>query len=120
MRKKYTAAQRAALIDLVTTGQATPLAAAAKLGVSESTAYYWLKCAGRRSRALARVAEAPRPSSPRRAQLTAGPMFARLVRTPVAASMITLRVGGVTIEVSSGFDPALLRGVVAALVEPTS
>src|SRR3954465_7279218 len=120
MRKKYTAAQRASLIDLVTTGQATPLAASAKLGVTESTAYYWLKCAGQRSLALARVPEASRTRSLKRAQLTAVPMFARRVRAPEAASPITLRIGRVTIAVSPGFDPALLRDVVAALAELTS
>lgn len=47
-------------------------------------------------------------------------MFARLVRAPAAASLITLRVGGVTIEVPPGFDRALLLDVVATLVELTS
>ena len=45
------------------------------------------------------------------------PAFARVVRAMQAPSAITLHVGGVSIGVRDGFDPALLRAVVAALVE---
>lgn len=114
MRKHYTDAQRAALIDMVTTGQASLRAAAARLGVADSTAYYWVKrvkrtAAGalvvRRDRAFAEPQSVPPPT------------FARLVRPADAATAITLRVGGAVIEVRPGFDSALLHDIVVALAE---
>jgi len=45
--------------------------------------------------------------------------FARLVRTADVPSRITLRVGGVTLEIQPGFDPVLLREVIASLAEAT-
>lgn len=111
MRKHYTKGQRAELIGLVTSGLATPRTAAARLGVAESTAYYWLKRA-RGSLALA-VPVSRCPNSAAKAQ----PTFARLVPAAELSPPITLRAGGVVIEVRSGFDQALLREVVAALVE---
>ncbi|HEX8107633.1 MAG TPA: helix-turn-helix domain-containing protein [Kofleriaceae bacterium] len=115
MRKHYTEAQRTALVELVTTGRTTPREAAAQLGVSESTAYYWLKRARRRP-ALALVRQVARPGSAARLR-TEAPTFARLVRATEAASAITLRVAGTEIEVRPGFDRALLRDVISALVE---
>ena len=113
MRKHYTKAQRAELIDLVTSGQATTRRAAARLSVAESTAYYWLKRA-RESLALA----VRRTGSPRSVP-KARPMFARLIPSAEICPLITLRAGGVAIEVRPGFDHALLREVVTALVEQT-
>jgi hypothetical protein len=55
-----------------------------------------------------------------RIPLGAAPAFSRLVRSteaPSSSSSITVRAGGVIVEVRPGFDPALLREVVAALVE---
>lgn len=101
----------------MTTGQATPRAAAAQLGVAESTAYYWLKRARQRP-ALALVRQVARAGSATRSRLAA-PTFARLVRATEAPSVITLRVAGTEIEVRPGFDPALLRDVISA-VEGTS
>lgn len=118
MRKHYTEDQRTALVELVTMGRATPRAAAAQLGVAESTAYYWLKRAGRRP-ALALVHQVARTGSATRSRLAA-PTFARLVRTTEAPSVITLRVAGTEIEVRPGFDRALLRDVISALVEGAS
>jgi len=46
-------------------------------------------------------------------------MFARLIPTAEMCPLITLRAGGVAIEVRPGFDHALLREVVTALVEQT-
>jgi transposase-like protein len=115
LTKHYTEDQRTALVELVTTGQATPRAAAAQLGVTESTAYYWLKRARKRP-ALALVRQVARAGSATRSRLTA-PTFARLTRATEAPSAITLRVAGAEIEVRSGFDPALLRDVISALVE---
>jgi len=43
MRKHYTETQRAELIALVARGEASPRGAATRLGIPESTAYYWLK-----------------------------------------------------------------------------
>ena len=42
------------------------------------------------------------------------------MRATEAPSVITLRVAGTEIEVRSGFDPALLRDVISALVEDAS
>jgi len=113
VRKCYTKAQRAELIDLVTSGLATPRTAAARLGVAESTAYYWLKRA-RGPLALA-VPGTRYPRSSAKAQ----PAFARLIPAVEMCSPITLRAGGVVIEIRSGFDHALLREVVTVLVEHT-
>jgi len=114
VRKHYTKAQRAELIDLVTSGQTTTRRAAARLGIAESTAYYWLKRA-RGSLALAvRQAGAPRTIAKTR------PTFARLIPAAEMCPPITLRAGGAVIEVRPGFDHALLRDVVTALVGRTS
>lgn len=118
MRKHYTEDQRIALVELVTTGQATPRAAAAQLGVTESTAYYWIKCARKRP-ALALVRQVARAGTPTRSRPMAA-TFARLVRATESPSAITLRVAGTEIEVRPGFDPALLRDVISALVEGAS
>ena len=67
---------------------------AKRLGVRESTAYYWVK--------RARRAESPK--------------FARVV--PMgreAAASLSIDVGGVVIRVDAGFDGALLRDIVPAL-----
>jgi transposase-like protein len=120
MRKHYTQAQRAELIELVTSGQATPRMAAAQLGVTESTADYWLKCARQRQPALVPVARSTRPRPSDRARSSATPVFARLVRASEAPGAITLRVGGAIVEVRPGFEPVLLREVIAALMEAAS
>ena len=109
MRKHYTEAQRAALLELVTTG--TPLRAAARqLQVGKSTAYRWLKRA-RPTTPPTRGVAAARPT-PRR------PTFARLIRAPADRTAMTLRVGGAVIEIHAGFDAALLRALIAALEVP--
>jgi transposase-like protein len=109
MRKHYTEAQRAELIALVTRGEATPRVAAARLGVSESTAYYWLKRRDRRPRPTALIAVTPRPRP------AAGPAFARLVPATETNPAIVVRVGDAAIAVAHPFDADLLRAVVAAL-----
>jgi transposase-like protein len=85
MRKHYTDAQRAELVALVARGEATPRAAAARLGVTESTAYYWLKRGGRRPGALNAATPRSRP--------TAAPTFARLVPAREASPAIVVRRG---------------------------
>jgi hypothetical protein len=62
---------------------------------------------------------ATRRGRPReRRQLTAPPIFARLVSAGNHGSAISLRVGEAVIEVRPGFDVELLRSIIAALVEP--
>lgn len=112
MRRHYTEAQRAALVELVTEGEATPRSAAARLGIPEATAYYWVQ--------RARLQTSPRQAAQRalvRRPRAPAPMFARLVRATDGAGSVTLRLGQVVIEVRAGFDAALLREVVAALAE---
>lgn len=109
MRKHYTEAQRAELVALVARGEASPRAAAARLGVCESTAYYWLKRSDRHPIGL--VVAKPRP----RPRPTAAPTFARLVPATNASRAITVRVGDAVITVQQDFDAELLRAVVAAL-----
>ncbi len=118
MRKHYTTAQRAELTSLVATGRVSPRGAAARLGVPESTAYYWLRSERRRAPA-APAPGRPRPKARPADLRVAQPPFARLVRAADSASPLTLRVGAVTLEVRPGFDATLLREVVAALLEAT-
>jgi hypothetical protein len=67
---------------------------AKRLGVRESTAYYWVK--------RARRAEPPK--------------FARVVPSGQGPSpSLRIDVGGVVIHLDARFDAALLRAVVAAL-----
>jgi transposase-like protein len=113
VRKHYTKAQRAELIDLVTSGQMTTGGAAAQLGVAESTAYYWLK------RSRESLALAVRQTGSSRSVVKARPTFVRLIPAVEMCPPITLRAGGVAVEVRAGFDHALLREVVAALVGRT-
>ena len=113
MRKHYTKAQRAELVALVARGEATPRAAAGRLGVTESTAYYWLKRSGLHSAAL--VVGKPRL----RPRPIGAPTFARLVPATEASRAISVRVGDVVIAVQRDFDAELLRAVVTALAERT-
>ena len=114
MRKHYTESQRAELLALVARGETGPPAAAARLGIPESTAYYWLRRRGRQPIAL--VTAKPPP----RARPTAAPGFARLVPATAASPVITVRVGDAAIVVAPDFDAELLRAVVAALTERAS
>jgi len=118
MSKHYTTAQRAKLTSLVASGEATPRAAAARLGVPESTAYYWLR-AGRRATAIAltRRSAGPSAAAGRPRARDTPPPFARLVRAADGASPLTLRIGAIALEVRPGFDAGLLREVVATLTE---
>ena len=113
MRRRYTGEQRSALVDLVTAGRATVSEAAARLGVTASSAYYWMKQA---------AAEAPmkrsgvqRRAPARRERRPTGPTFVQLVRTGDLAATIVVRVGSGEVEVRRGFDADLLRAVVQAL-----
>lgn len=90
MRKRYTAEQREQLIAAVRAGEKTAVVAA-KLSVGEATAYQWVK------------------------EATA-PVFAQVVPARDGrSSSLRVEVGGAMVHVENGFDPALLRKVIAAL-----
>lgn len=94
MGKRYKVKVRARLIETVRASGEPVKVVAKRLGVSESTAYYWMK--------RARRAEPPK--------------FVQVIptaRTPQAS--LSIGVGGVVIHLDPGFDAALLREVVAAL-----
>jgi transposase-like protein len=91
MRKQYTAELRERLIAEVRAGEPVSVVAE-RMGVTSSSAYLWMKAA------------APASSAPN---------FARVVST--RRSSLQLQVGGAAVVVEAGFDPELLRQVVAAL-----
>jgi transposase-like protein len=93
MGKRDKGTQRDVLIEAVRTSGEPVKVVAARMGVKQATAYYWMK----RARA-ARV-----------------PEFARVLRRSEAKTGIVIAVGGVVIRVESGFDAALLLEVVSAL-----
>jgi len=103
MRRHYTRKQRSGLVELVNTGRATVSEAAARLGVSPSTAYYWMR---------ARRGEATLASKLGR---PADPTFVRLVRSSEVDAAISVRVGNAEIQVRRDFDADVLRAVVEAL-----
>lgn len=104
MRRRYTKEQRKQLVELVTGGDVTVPEAAARLGVTSSSAYNW-------------VAEARTLRKPSAAPPAAGPAFVRLVPSAAAAATIAVRVGSAEIQIRPGFDGDLLRAVVATLAE---
>jgi transposase-like protein len=106
MRKHYTSRQRSELVDLVTTGRATMSEAAARLGVTPSTAYYWMKRKRDAEAGFSRTSKARR---------VAGPTFVRLVSSSEVQAAIAVRVGGAEVQVRRDFDADLLRAVVEAL-----
>jgi transposase-like protein len=107
MRRRYTREQRTQLVELVTSGKASVVEAATKLGVGESAAYNWM-------------AERRKPRDPRSARRTAAPTFVRLVPSAYATeATIAVRVGDAEIQVRRGFDGDLLRAVVTTLSEGT-
>ena len=107
MRKNFTQAERDELIRGVTRRREPVPEAAAKLGVSVSTAYGWVRAARARlsetstARPLGRTPEAP--------------TFVQLVPATARSASLVLRVGEVEIEVRAGFDAALLRSVIEVL-----
>jgi hypothetical protein len=92
MSKRYKATERDRLLEAVRTSGEPVKVVAKRLGVRESTAYYWTKQARR----------------------AVPPKFARVVPAAQAASL-SIGVGGVVIRLDAGFDAGLLREVVAAL-----
>jgi transposase-like protein len=104
MRRRYTSEQRSQLLELLAGGDVTVPEAAARLGVTSSSAYNW-------------VAESRKPRRPRSARPEAAPTFVRLMPSAAADSSIVIRVAGTEIHVRRGFDSELLQAVVASLVE---
>jgi hypothetical protein len=94
MGKRYKARERERLLEAVRVSGEPVKVVAKRLGVKESTAYYWMK----RSRRAER------------------PTFARLIpMRPTSPASLSIDVGGLVIRVDAGFDAGLLREVVAAL-----
>src|SRR5690349_19979433 len=94
MGKRYKVREREQLVAAVRTSGEPVKVVAKRLGVRESTAYYWVK----------------------RARRSEPPKFASVV--PMGrerAASLSIDVGGVVIRVDAGFDASLLRDVVAAL-----
>lgn len=109
MRRRYTGNQRAGVLDLVRSGGATVAEAAARLGVTRSTAYYWVRGAAPGGRGPARRSAAAKAALPSQAT------FVRVVPSAAMDTGISLRVGTAEIQVRRGFDPDILRAVVEAL-----
>jgi transposase-like protein len=97
MRRNFTEAERRELIQGVTKRWESVPEAAARLGVSVSTAYGWVRAA---TKVKATCNE---------------PTFVQLVPANMRDARLVVRVGEVEIEVRAGFDGALLRSVVEAL-----
>jgi transposase len=94
MGKRYKAKERDRLIETVRASGEPVKVVAQRLGVRESTAYYWMK--------RSRGAESPK--------------FARVIPTPrTSEASLSIEVEGVVIRLAAGFDAALLREVVVAL-----
>lgn len=105
MSKTYERDEQAELIRAVTRGRESVRAAALRLGVPLSTAYGWARTVRDDGPTAAPVA----PAAP--------PTFLEWIPTAARATPMVVRVGVVELEVRAGFDPALLRAVVAALAE---
>lgn len=99
MRRRYTAEQRERLLrEVRDTGERVSVVAA-RLGITNSAAYLWMKEA--------------------RSSSASPPAFARVVREIVAKRGLVVEIGAATIRVDAGFDAELLRNLVAALSEQT-
>jgi transposase-like protein len=92
MANQYTPEQREKLIAEVRASGERVSVIAKRMGISSSSAYLWMKRA------------APAPSAP---------IFARVV--PARATSLRLEVAGAALVVERGFDPELLRQVIATL-----
>ena len=108
MRRHYTAKQRSELVELVKVGGATVCEAAARLGVTSSTAYNWMRTVSVPERA----AGGPGAGSTR---TVTAPAFVRVVPSREIVAGIVVQVGGAEIHVRREFDADLLCAVVEAL-----
>jgi len=94
MGKRYKAKDRERLVEAVRASGESVKVVATRMGVKESTAYYWIK-----------QSRAPKL-----------PEFALVVPASTRASAsMSVEVAGVMIHLESGFDAELLREVVSAL-----
>jgi transposase-like protein len=99
MRRIYTQAERDEFVRQVKTRRESVAVSAAKLGITEVTAYRWIRAASK----AAIAAEA-------------APTFVELAPTGRRCEhSVLVRIGNAEIEVRAGFDAVLLRDVVAAL-----
>lgn len=110
MRKHYTAKQRSELVELVRVEGATIVEAAARLGVTASTAYNWMRTA-----ATPAAGQPERRLRARSTRIVPAPGFVRVVRSQEVGAGIVVRVGGAEIDVRGGFDADVLCAVVEAL-----
>jgi transposase-like protein len=94
MGKRDNAKERDRLIETVRASGEPVKVVAQRLGIRESTAYYWMKGARRGDQ----------------------PKFARVLSTAtISKASLSIDVEGVVIRLEAGFDAALLREVIAAL-----
>jgi transposase-like protein len=94
MSKRYKTREREQLVEAVRTSGEPVKVIARRMGVKESTAYFWMK----------------------RARAARSPEFARVIPTAMQArASMSIEVGGVVIRLDDGFDATLLREVVSAL-----
>jgi len=92
MANQYTPEQREKLVAEVRASGERVSVVAKRMGISSASAYLWMQAAARA------------PSAP---------VFARVV--PGRISSLRLEVAGAVLVVESGFDPELLRQVIATL-----
>lgn len=95
MRKPYKQTDRAELLAAVRRGEAVP-SAARRFGVKMSTAYRWVRQSSDDERGVT-------------------PTFIELVTAEPLSAGLMVRIGAAEVEVRPGFDPELLRAVVATL-----
>lgn len=110
MRKHYTAKQRSELIELVRVEGATVAEAAARLGVTASTAYNWM-----RTGATSSAGQPERSPRARSTRIVSAPGFVRVVASREVGAGVVVRVGGAEIHVRRDFDAEVLCAVVEAL-----
>jgi transposase-like protein len=106
MRKRYTAADRSRFYQEVRETGESVRAVAERLGIGASTAYQWQQRERARQKGEGRQAE-------ERQAHRARPKFARVV--PASTRALMVHVGAAAIRAEAGFDPELLRALVAAL-----
>ena len=110
MRRHYTAKQRSELVELVRVGGATVCEAAARLGVTSSTAYNWM-----RATAVSAPGQMAGGSRARSTRMVTTPAFVRVVASREMGAVIVVKVGAAEIHVRREFDADLLCAVVEAL-----
>jgi transposase-like protein len=110
MRKHYTAKQRSELVESVRVGGATIAEAAARLGVTASTAYNWMRTAATPS-----AGQLEQRLRARSTRIVPAPQFVRVVASREVGAGVVVRVGGAEIHIRRDFDAEVLCAVVEAL-----